>query len=186
MKTRTIVTLVVLALAPVLAAQQGNDPASQAEKLYSSGLAAVEKGDRAGAKQAFEEALRLNPGHANARFHLLQLRDGGERMAAKARELKLQKVLLPLVALDDVSLEEALNALDVMVRKESKDQFVPNFVIQDPSGELAKRPVSLQLRNVPATVALKYVMELARAVSRFEEHAILIQAAAGGGAKPAE
>ena len=186
MKTRPIVMLVVLALAPVLAAQQGNDPAAQAEKSYRSGLAAVEKGDRSGAKAAFEEALRLNPGHANARFHLLELRGSGERMAAKARELRLQQVTLPVITLDDVPLDEALNALDLLVRKESKDQYVPNFVIQDAGGELAKRKVSLQLRNVPATVALKYILESCRATSRFEEHAIVIQAAGGGGAKPAE
>ena len=175
MKTRIILTLVTLLMAPLALGQKPPTPAARADLLYQQGLAAVQKGDKAGAQKAFENALRINPSHANARYHLLQLRGSGERMAAKARELKLQQVKLPEVNFSDVTLEEAVQAIDLLVRKETKEAFSPNFVIQDSSGELAKRPITLQLRNVPAHVALKYTLDLAQATVRYDEHAILIQ-----------
>lgn len=175
MKTRIILTLVTLLIAPPGLGQQDTSPAARADLLYRQGLAAVQKGDKETAQKAFEGALRINPGHANARYHLLQLRGTGERLAAKARQLKLQQVKLPVVNFDNVTLEEAVQAIDLLVRKETKETFAPNFVIQDSSGELAKRPITLQLRNVPAHVALKYTLDLARATVRYDEHAILIQ-----------
>lgn len=184
MKTRIILTLVTLLVAPLALGQQDPGPAARADMLYRQGLAAVQRGDKVAAQKAFEGALRINPKHANARYHLLQLRGSGERLAAKARELKLQKVTLPEVSFDNVTLEEAVQAIDLLVRRETKDAFAPNFVIQDSSGELAKRPITLQLRSVPAHVALKYALEQAQATVRYDEHAILIQAL--GGAKSKE
>jgi len=175
MKTPIIITLVALLIAPLGLAQQDPSAATRSELLYRQGLAAVQKGDRSGAQKAFEGALRINPNNANARYQLLQLRGTGGRLAAKARELKLQQVKLPVINFDDVTLEEAIQAIDLLVRKETKEAFSPNFVIQDSTGELAKRPISLQLRNIPAHVALKYTLDLARATARYDEHAILIQ-----------
>jgi len=174
MKTRIILTLVALLVAPLGYAQQDQSPAARSDLLYRQGLAAIEKGDKAGAQKAFEGALRINPSNANARYHLLQLRGTGERLAAKAREIKLQQVKLPVISFDGVTLEEAVGAIDLLVRKETKEAFSPNFVIQDSTGVLAKQPITLQLRNVPAHIALKYTLDLARATARYDEHAILI------------
>jgi len=174
MKTRIILTLATLFVASLGHAQQDQSAANRSDLLYRQGLVAVQRGDKDGAKKSFEGALRINPNHANARYHLLQLRGTGARLAGKARELKLQQVTLPVVNFDDVTLEEAIQAIDLLVRKETKEAFSPNFVIQDSTGELAKRPISLQLRNIPAHVALKYTLDAARAAARYDEHAILI------------
>lgn len=186
MKTPILLTFILLAAAPLATAQGSGN---QAEQSYKAGLAAVEKGDQAAAKTAFEHALKLNPSHANARFHLLQLRGAGGRMAAKAREIKLQKVVLATVQFDDVSLQEALEAIDLLVRKATKEQFSPNFVVQDSTGELAEKKVTLQLKNVPAHMVLKYTLDLTQSAARYDEHAILIHplpGTVGGGAEKPE
>ena len=55
------------------------------------------------------------------------------------------------------TLEDAITALGVMMEKESDKAFIPNFVLNDPDGTIKDNPVSLRLRNIPATVALKSV-----------------------------
>jgi hypothetical protein len=185
MKSLLVVACSLLCLAAPVVAQGQADPAAQAEQYYRHGMAAVQRGAATDARRAFEAALRLNPGHANARYQLLQLRGNEGKLVAKSRELKLGQVTLPEVQFEDATLDEVLEALDGMVRKQTKDAFVPNFVIQDSSGKLAKAKVNIRIRNVPATVVLKYALDQAGGRAAYEEHAILIRPTGTGGGGPA-
>ena len=137
-------------------------------------MVAVRDGDLEAARKAFTGALQIDPNHGNARYQLIELRNNGDRIAARARQVKLEQVKLPIVQFDDVTLDEAVAAIDLLVRKETKEEFIPNFVIRDPDGRISERKVELQLRNVQASVALKYVLDLVGASVRYEQHAILI------------
>lgn len=166
---------------------QGESDAAKAAALYRQGLLAMQQGQTETARACFQGVLQLQPSNTSARYQLRQLGLLGDRMGAKRRELKLQSVKLPKVEYDDVTLAEALDAINAVVEKETDGKFSANFVIEDPEGVLEERRFSLKLGQVPATVALKYALDSGRATARYDEHAIVIKPlGAGGKGTPAQ
>jgi hypothetical protein len=173
MKIPMILGCALMILSAVASAQ--DNPGAKAERYYRQGLTAEQQGNANLARRSFQDALRLNPRHANARYHLLRLSGADAKLNARARKLKLTRINLPKVELDGASFQEVLDMLDALVRKETKDKFVPNFVIQDPSGKLAERSVDIRLRNVPASTVLQYAAEQVGAKVAYGAHAVLIR-----------
>lgn len=174
MKPSILITVLALIALPALG--------GPADDSYKKGMEAVAKGDAAGAQAAFKETLRLKPDHAYARYQLGQLSENKGKLVAKRRSAQLTAVKLPAVSMDSVTLAEALEALDHMVLVETKktdaeSPYTPNFIIRDPKNEIGEREVSLRLKNVPAKVALDYLLEQAGGVARFDEHATVIRPA---------
>jgi len=150
-------------------------PASTAQAYFAKGIAAEDSGDVEAARSAYAKALQLNPDLANCRFRLKELELNGAKVAAKGRETKFGKILVPAFQLDGASLQEALDALNLIIDKESKGQVSGNFVIQDPAAKLAAAKLSLNLKNLPASAVMKYLMTQANAKARYDEHAIVIE-----------
>ncbi len=148
--------------------------ARQSEALYQQGLTAEKANDVAAAKEAYTKAVKLNPDNANARYSLGQLAIHAPEIATRAREAKFGEVMIPLIQLDNATLQEALDAFSTMIEKESKDQVTPNFVIQDPKGTLASVKLSMNLKNMPSKGVMKYLMDQANAKARYDEHAVVV------------
>jgi tetratricopeptide (TPR) repeat protein len=169
-----VITLIASAL-PALA----ND----AERLYRMGLAAMQEGRPEVAEQAFRQALKIQPGHAQARYQLGQLPAQAERLKAQRREAELGQVRLPAIDFSGVTPNEALAALGQMIETESaksrgeEKALTPNFMVQDPAGALGAKEVNLRLKNVPAKAALDYLLQQVGATARFDEHATVIRPA---------
>lgn len=168
---KTLIFLIVGGLSSLLSAET---PGRKAETLYRQGLAAEQAGDPATARQAFTAALQINPKHANARFRLGQLKITGPAIAAKGREAQLGAVIIPLIQLEEASLQEAIDALAQMIEKESEGDLAPNFVIQDAGGKLAGAQINIRLKSVPVKGVLEYILTQAGAKARFDEHAVVI------------
>lgn len=167
--------LIAAACASQTLAQNGNpSPAGNAETFYRQGLAAEKAGDPEAARIAYAEAVRLQPGHANARYRLGELKLHAPAIAAKGREAKFGSVLVPEFRVEDASLKECLDALGSIVSKQSKEELSPNFIIQDPKDQLSAAKISLNLKNVPASGVLRYLLEQSGAKARYDEHAIVI------------
>jgi hypothetical protein len=149
-------------------------PGQRAEALYRQGLAAEKAGDPVTAHKAFTEALKANPNHAHARYSLGQVKINAPAIATRGREAKFGAVMIPEFRLDDASLTEALEALRIIVERESKEKITPNFVIQDPANELASAKVALNLKNMPSRAVMQYVLDMAGAKARHDEFAIVI------------
>ena len=167
-----------LMIAPVYG-QSAND-------YYRQGVAAMERGEVQAARSAFTKALRVQPDHAYARYQLGQLEGQTENLKAKRRENELAAVRLEKVNFSEVELSEALRALGVMVGdatagdgEEDDEGRIVNFMIQDSSGKLGDREVSLRMKNVPAKVALDYLLQQVNATARYDEHAIVIRPRGG-------
>ncbi len=160
-----------------LCAAQTNQPATppNADALYQQGLLAVQQGDVARARQCFVGVLRLRPHDPNAIYQIGELNGRGEELAAKGREFRLSKIILRQVGFENSTLGECLAALSKLVENSAGAADCPNFVIQDATGKLAAKPITLHLRNVPAKAALDYLLEQTDATARFEEHAIVIR-----------
>jgi len=83
--------------------------------------------------------------------------------------------MIPAFQLDGATLQEALDALNLILDKESKGQVAANFIVQDPNRKLAAGKLTLNLKNVPASAVMKYLMAQANAKARYDEHAIVIE-----------
>ena len=173
-----ILILVVAAATAALAAPgapPAPPPALSAEAYFAKGIAAEESGDVASARNAYTKALQLNPDLANCRYRLKELELNGAKVAAKGREVRLSKIMVPVYHLDGATLQEALDALNLIIDKESKGLVVANFVVQDPNSKFAAAKLSLNLKNLPASAVIKYLMTQANAKARYDEHAIVIE-----------
>lgn len=169
-------TLVGMALLFSLASNVvGQTPAAKAATLYRQGLQAMEQGQAETARTCFQEVLRLQPNNANAKFQLKQLTLQAGSMAAKKRQTQMKEIRLPAIDFDELTLPEALDALDEMVLKQTEKKFAPNFVVQDPENVFGNRKFSLKLGNLPASVVLQYCLENARASARYDSHAIVVR-----------
>lgn len=155
-------------------AAQPTTPAPSAEAYYRQGQAAEKAGDPAAARKAYQDALKLNPNHANSRYAIGQLKLTADSISARGREQKFGAVTVSEFKLADASLQEALDALGVVVERESKKSIAPNFVLQDPKNQLASAKLNLNLKSMPAKAVLKYVLDQANAKARFDEHAIVV------------
>lgn len=150
-------------------------PALSAEAYFAKGVAAEDSGDVAAARLAYTKALQINPDLANCRYRLKELELNGPKVAAKGREAKLGKIMVPVFHLDGATLQEALDALNLIIDKESKGQVAANFVVQDPDSKLAAAKLTLNLKNLPASAVMKYLMTQANAKARYDEHAVVIE-----------
>lgn len=149
--------------------------ADKAAELYKSGLIAVKEGNAKAAETAFREVLRLQPGNANARYQLAELKANQGSLAARARAKKLGEYTIDQIDFSKVELSEALAALSQLVEEKSDKKFSPNFMVQDPSNKLGDQPVTLQVKNVPANAVLDMLIQQAGAVAKFGEHSIVIK-----------
>lgn len=171
---KKILILVTTCALAVQAQGQQTKPAQQSASFYQKGQEAEKSGDPAAAKDAYTQALKADPGNANARYALGQLRITGPALAAKGREQKFGSVMVPLYQLDNATLKEALDALSIMVGKQSKEEVTPNFVIDDPKSQLAEQKISMNLKNMPARGIIKYLTDQTGTKVRYDEHAIVI------------
>lgn len=167
-----IITLVIAGSLTSLAFAE--TPAQLAQSLYQKGQAAEKSGDPVAAKDCYAQALKADPNNANARYSIGQLKLNSGAIAAQGREAKFGAVIIPVFQLDGASLQEALDALSLIIEKQSKDTVTPNFVIEDPKGLLASRKISLNLKNMPSKAVMKYVMDSASAKARYDEHAVVV------------
>jgi hypothetical protein len=142
--------------------------------LYQQGVIALKDGDTQLASACFREVLVIQPSHGNARYQLLSLKDRKPKMAAKMRQRKLAQIKIPKVNFDESEFGEVIEALDILITKETKGGFAPNFVIQDPHGLLENKKITMKLGSVPANILLDYVLKMANAKVRYDEHAIVI------------
>lgn len=163
------------AMAMGQAAPKPMSAAQLAEAYYRKGIAAEQAGNLEGARAAYQNALKANPGHANSTYRLNQLKVTGKDIAARGREARYAKIVVPAIQLDGATLQEAVDALTVLIQKEAKDGLPTNFLIQDPGGKLGGVKITVNLKGVPASAVIKYLMAQANAKVRYEEHAVVIE-----------
>lgn len=173
---KLLLAALVAVLAPAAIAQTTSTqtPAQKADAYYRQGQAAEKAGDPTAAKAAYTNALKFNPRHAHARYSLGQLKVTSGALAAKGRETKFGAVVVPEFQISEASLQESLEALSTIVEKQSNESVAPNFIVQDPQGELAGRKITLNLKSMPAGGVMKYLLDQAGAKARYDEHAIVI------------
>lgn len=161
------------------------EAATKAATLYKQGTEALKDGNAVLARQCFTAVLQIQPSHGNARYQMLQLKQRGPKLAATVRKNKLAQVKVPKVDFDEITVTDAIEALGILVEKETEGKFSPNFIVQDPKAIFESRPITMKLGTVPASVVLEYILRLGDGSARYDEFAIVIRPLGGGVAPPA-
>jgi len=174
MKTIVSILMAAVCVSHTIAQNENPQPGRNAEAFYRQGLAAEKAGDPVAARSAYTEALRMHPGHANARYRLGELKIHAPAIAAKGREAKFGAVMIPEFRVDEASLKECLDALGMIVSKQTNEEVSPNFIVQDPKGQLSEAKISLNLKAMPARAVLRYLLDQSGSKARFDEHAIVV------------
>jgi len=86
----------------------------------------------------------------------------------------LKKINIPSVDFHQLTIDEALEILTIKIEQQTDKKITPNFIIHDPEGAFKNSKVTMQLRNIPASIMLEYIANQARASIRYDRHAIII------------
>jgi tetratricopeptide (TPR) repeat protein len=169
---KTLITLIVIACSASFALAES--AAEKAEAWYQQGLIAEKAGDPTTALAAYKAALALNANHANARYRAGEVKINATGLRANAIEAKIGGIMIPTFQIEEVTVQEALEVLAVAIGKQTKDEIVPNFIIEDPNKKLADAKVTLNIKNVPVSAILKYIHAQTNTKVRYDEHAVVI------------
>jgi tetratricopeptide (TPR) repeat protein len=175
MKKLTANIAIGLALTCAGVAQNRQAKELSAAAWYQKGMAALKAGKPETAKTAFHNVLRIKPGYAPAKFQLARIPELNARAKVARRKALFDEVKIPEINFNKATLEEALEALDVLITKASNKKLAANFVLRDPKSKVSKQQVTLKMKNIPASIALRYILDGTGASARFDEHATVIK-----------
>jgi len=167
--------LMLGALMSVSLAHADRETAQKVAKLYAQGQIAEKDGNFEVARACYEGLLALEPKHGNARHRLLNLRTRKKSVSLQAQKRKLEQIVLNDIVFTDASLKEAVEALSDMIEENAGAYGGVNFVVEDPRDLLAKKKVNIQLKRVPASVILGYILNQTSATARYDEYAVVIR-----------
>lgn len=173
-RTKAIVAASIILALPTHA-ETSQTKAQQVQVLYESGLKAAKQGRGAEAKKAFEEVLRRDPNHGHARFQIGRIPVMVAKAKSDQRSARFTKTIIPKVDFHQIPLSDAVGALTLMASDVTDKTFAPNFVINDPSGKLQQRTVTLSLNQVPLKNVLQYMMQQTGGSLKLSPHAVLIR-----------
>jgi hypothetical protein len=146
------------------------------QDLLTEGQVAMQRGDLAKAKAAFELVYKIDSRNTVAIGYLRQIKVAqANRPKGNDQEELLKGVIIPKIQFQEATLDAALVYLKKAVEKESGGKQVVNFVVQLPAEQVKTQSVTLNLTNVPATEALRYLGELVNATFVYEKYAIMLK-----------
>jgi tetratricopeptide (TPR) repeat protein len=175
-RMKAIVSIVLgLLLSALLPLQAQNPPQAR----YQQGLALFNQGKYEEALAVFEEVLQARPDFVYARNYAQKCKLALAEKVGPQNDLakRLEALILPEIAVADAPLGDVLDYLASRAQELSEGKTVLNFIFQG-SPEQRRTPVTLSLRNVPMSEAIKYVGQLSRSVIKYEPHAIVVTPAA--------
>ncbi|MBX7208321.1 MAG: hypothetical protein K1X78_08435 [Verrucomicrobiaceae bacterium] len=138
--------------------------------VFQQGRAAYYRGDMETAKALLTQVAAAAPNHFETKALLAQI-----NTYAKADD-SLKKtyggVVIPKIDFADVTLAEAVQALGLMSKTASGGKVSPNIIVKNP--EMAKKPVTLNLANIPMTEVIDYLARMSGGRAVYEKHAVVI------------
>ncbi len=157
-----------LAAAGARAEQTFQQTLTQAQTEYM-------RGDMDAAKRDFETVLAQDPKNPVAISHLRLIQIANqEHGAGHTLEKDLAGVILPKIEFKEATFDSTLDVLKKMVARATNDKKTVNFVSQVPP-EIAAKPITLSLTNVPFGEVLKYLGSLANVRFTFDKYAITVK-----------
>lgn len=138
--------------------------------VFQQGRAAFYRGDIDTAKTLLTQVAAARSNHFETKALLAQIN------AYPKPDASLKKtyggVVIPKIDFHDVTLAEAVQALGLMSKTASAGKVTPNIIVKNP--EMAKKPITLNLANIPMTDAIDYLARMSGGKAVYEKHAVVI------------
>ncbi len=163
-----------IALSVCLLALAGVAHGENIRDFLTAGQVAMQKGDIATAKKNLEIVYRMDPRNPVAIGLLKQIaiQEKNSNTAGATQEKALAKVIIPKLAFKEATFDSALAFLKTKVDEVSGGKQSVNFVVQ-PSVD-QKMTVTLNLTNIPASEAIRYLGELTNTRFDFQKFAVMV------------
>ncbi|HWB58224.1 MAG TPA: hypothetical protein VG733_01980 [Chthoniobacteraceae bacterium] len=159
----------LLFLTPALHAQLS------ATQVLSEAQTDYIRGDLDAAKERFQLVLEIDPNNMTARNYLRMI-ETAQSNKGKNGELEktLDAMVIPHIQLKSASFDSVIEYLKQTAEKISNGKTKVNFVIAIPEDE-QKKPVSLDLSDVPFTAVLHYISEQTGFQFSIDKYAITVK-----------
>ena len=167
--TAILLGLVLLQIQPVSA--QNN-----AQAAYNQGVLLFNQIKFEDALLLFEQVLQTRPDFVYARSYAAKCKAAIAKGSVSKNDLegKLSKIILPEVNFAEAPLGDVMDYFTSRAQELSNGAIVANFIYKGPAEDRSKVLITLSLRNVPMSEAIKYVGQLSRSRIKYEPHAIVI------------
>ncbi|MEM9016515.1 MAG: tetratricopeptide repeat protein [Verrucomicrobiota bacterium] len=149
--------------------------AQSTQAVFNQGVALYKQQNYVEALAKFEAVLRANPGYVYARSYANKCKVAIANNTGPKNDIEgtLAKIVIPQLNFTDASIGEVLEYFSVRAEELTGGKFVPNFIYKGTTDQRDNTLITLNLRNVPMTEAIRYVGQLSRTQFRYEEHAIV-------------
>lgn len=163
--------LISFFISPSLSAQ------SSAQSKYNEGLVLYNAGKYGEALTLFEEVLAQKPDFIYARNYAAKAKVMIARGVGPKNNLegKLARLTIPEINFAGAPLGDVLDYLSARTAEISGGSVVANFIFKGSPEQRQNTLVTLSLRAVPLTEAIKYVAQLSHSKVKYEEHAIVVE-----------
>lgn len=157
------------------------------QSILSDAQTAYIRGDLPAAKRGFQTVLQADPRNPVAANYLrmIQVQEAKAPKVA-GPDAGLQNLILPKVEFREASLSSALEFLRQTVEKVSGGKQKVNFVLQLPPSVADSTQVTISLRDIPFTEAVKYIGSLASVDFVYDKYAIIVKPKDSASAQPTQ
>jgi hypothetical protein len=183
MKLIAHVAFLVLTLLAITPA----DAQNSAQSVYNQGVLLFNQNKFEEALVLFEQVLQARPDFVYARSYAARCKTALAKGAGPKNDLegKLARIILPEVNFAEAPLGDVMDYFSSRAQEISQGQVVVNFLYKGTGEDRAKTLITLSLRNVPMSEAIKYVGLLSRCRIQYEPHAVVIDPSPAPGSAPA-
>lgn len=157
------------------------------QETYNQGVLLYNKGQYGEALANFEKVLAERPDFIYARNYLAKCQTAISKGLGPKNDLegRLSKVIIPEINVSEAPLGDVLDYLSSLATDRSGGSLALNFLYKGSAEQREGTLISLNLRSVPMSEAIKYVVQLSGSTVRYEEHAVVITPSSAASVSPA-
>jgi hypothetical protein len=143
---------------------------------FNEGVKLYNAGKYTDALLIFETVLEQKPDYVYARSYSAKCKTMIARGAGPKNDLEGQiaRIILPQIGFSDAPIGDVLDYLSNRATELSGGSVVVNFIFKGTPEQRQNILITLNVRNIPMTEAVRYVGQLANMRIKYEEHAIII------------
>lgn len=145
------------------------------KQVYQEGIRLFKEGSFREALEKFELVLAHKPNDPYARSYATRSKTALAQDLGPKNDIEgqLEKIILPEVNFAEAPIGDVLLYFRSRAEELTGGKLVPNFIYKGTPEQSENTLITLSLRNVPMTEAIKYVGQLAKTKFIYEQHAIV-------------
>jgi len=148
-----------------------------AKNEYFKGMKALNEKSSDQAKLHFKKALEHSPNFIDARQKLHYVETNKSTINNQREAAKFKSHIIEKIDFKDEKFSDAVQIFFAIVEEKTKDskvKLMTNYVINDPKKKILENKITLKLTNIPASIALDYMTNLAGAKYKFDTYSVQI------------